>query len=242
MSDELANVDSNSDYQIPEGLQLQTATDSDILAVSTSGDFLPRLQVCGSATELVKEGKIAMGVHAIVYTKDKYEELGKEVPFLSMSWRTKALRIPGGGANPISYFNRMSDEFKRVMLDSQGENSGCLFGPEFLIWLPTPGCFATYFFGTKTLRRAAPALVNVMKIGEENGKAKYGPRPALSKINFIKTAKYSWHGAIITPYSTPLPPPTEDYEQTVADVVKRFLNPKESQVEVAEPAASDRAR
>lgn len=241
---ELATTGDNFDQQfaglIPEDVQLQKYTEQDAEAIS-GGGFLPRLQVMGSNTDLVKEGKCTMGVHALVFTKDRFTELGKEVPFLSLTFRTKALRIPKDGSNPMSYFDRNTAEFKKVMVDSVAPNSGCMFGPEFLIWLPNPGAFATYFFGNPTMRRSAPALLSIMKAGEGT----FRPRPALSKINFIKNQKtgFSWHGAIIEPYSTPLPTPGEEFTTSIKDEVDRFLNPPASQEEKAEEAAGDdRAR
>lgn len=231
--------DVQDDYSsvIPEDLQLQKYDAKDAEAVTKTGDWLPRLQVFGSNTTLVKEGKATMGVFALVYTQEKFLELGKEVPFLSLTFRTKALRIPTDGSAPISYYNRMSDQFKKVVSDSSAPNSGCMFGPEFMIWLPNPGCFASYFFGNPTLRRVAPALLSLMKIGDgPDGKAIYKPKPALTKIHFIKGQKFSWHGALIQPYSTPLPPPSEEFELTLREEVQKFLNPPESQVEKVEQA------
>lgn len=242
MPEELATTNDLPDFAIPADLTLQSVSTEDILAVSTASDFLPRVQIMGSNSTLVQEGKVKQGTHAIVWTADRYQELGAEISFLSLSFRTKALRIPKDG-NPISYFDRQSDNFKKVMVDSAVSDSGCMFGPEFLIWLPVPGCFATYFFGSKTGRRSAPALLTIMTIGEENGHPKFGPKPALSRVQLIRSKTYAWHGSVILPHSTPLPPPGEEFDLNVREVVTKFLNPPESEVEVAEPAAgSSRTR
>src|SRR5690242_11522183 len=87
-------------FEIPTDLGLVTPSAEDVLAVSKSSDFLPRIQIMGSNTDLVKTGDVSMGVHALVWTNEQFKELGKEISFLSLAFRTKALRIPKDG-NPI---------------------------------------------------------------------------------------------------------------------------------------------
>lgn len=101
------------------------------------------------------------------------------------------------------------------------------FGPEFLIWIPgaNPQSFATFFCGNKTMRREAPNLRGL--IG----------RAATLKVTLIETKKYSWHGPVVVPCSTPFDLP--DMEEIKAQV-SRFNNPPEQDVEKAEEDVRDR--
>lgn len=228
---------------MPQDMNFVVATDEDVAAITRPGDFLPRIQINGSSSDFAKEGQVPIGTHVLVSTKEEYTDLGKEVEFLAISFRPKALRIPTDGSAPLSYFKRGTKLFEDVAKIAllPGKN-GCMTGPEFLVWLPNPGVFATYFCGNKTMRRAASALVTIMDKGkDQNGRSMYKPAAARSTIKFIKNAKNSWHGADFTPLSTPLGAPPEDFTETLMEEVKKFNNPPESQVEAVEPAAAGTA-
>lgn len=129
------------------------------------------------------------------------------------------------GENPISVYNPTLSEFKRIQIQSDVKDSGCFFGIEFLLWLPDQKMFATYFMAGKTNRRAAPDLKNLWQMKQR----------ATIKSQYIKTESFSWHGPVITICSTPFDMPNS--EQMLEKATK-FANPKESEVEKAEPVAA----
>lgn len=101
-----------------------------------------------------------------------------------------------------------------------------MYGIEFLVWLPEKQLFATFYLSSKTARREAPNLKGLLK----------DRKAATVKSNFIKKGRYSWHGPVVGPCSTPfeLPP--------VADMTahaERFANPKDSEVESVETAPEE---
>src|SRR5436189_2682433 len=178
-----------------------------------SGNFLPRLQLFGGNSEAVKESKIGMAHYGIVRDKS-LTDLGKEPAILILSWRPKALEIKDGQVTSI--FDPKSPEFKRIAAASELPDSGCMYGPEFLVYVPQEKVFCTFLMGSKTARRAAPEVKALMG------------RAATLKSQFIKTPKYSWHGPVVTICSTTfeLPPETE-----MREVVQKFNNPPESEEE-----------
>jgi hypothetical protein len=190
-------------------------TDDVFGEVSTSSGWLPRLQLFGSNSDLVKQGKIPMAHYGLVLGQDQLEDLGEKVDVVPISWRPKAMRMKEGGS-PLSYFNPKSEEFLAAQRDSEVQDSRCMFGPEFLIWIPTLNRVATYFMSSKTSRRQAPEL-----------RARMG-RAATLHVQFIKTAKYSWHGPTVTACSTPYPSP--DLEK-LKSFVDSFNNPEDSSVD-----------
>lgn len=203
------------------------ADDSSFALVSTASNFLPRLQLFGGNSDACKESKIGMGRWGIVKSKDDIQDLTAECPFLALDWRPKALQITD--EQIISVYDAKSAEFKRIALKSAEKDSGCMFGPEFLVWCPTSQipCFVTLFFGSKTARREAT-----------NVKALIG-RPGLLKVQLIRNKKFSWHGPVVVPYSQNIILPDVD---DIKEQIEAFRNPPESEVEAAAPETAERAR
>lgn len=225
---------SENEIILPSDLNLEGATDlAAVEAVSQSSSFLPRLQLCGSQSELAKEQKIAIAHFALVYSKDRFDDLGKEVNFLAIAVRAKAMRIDGDSV--LSYFKMSDPEFKKIQIDSERPNSGCMYGPEYFIWIPSVEKLATFYFGSTSARRESAPLLDLMKQGD--GKLK--PAAATTKAKFIKTPRFSWHAPQILPCTTPLtvPPPEAELREQLA----KFLNPSESKVETVQETA-DRPR
>lgn len=212
---------------------------AEALSVSTSGGFLPRLQVVGQSSKIVAEAKegAKIGTFAFVKTNDNFVTLGPEVEYLALTLRSKAMIIPDG-ANPIAYYDVNSDEFKKVRAKAdEGGMNGNMYGSEFLIWLPSQDSFGTFYCSNKTLRRIAPDIIQLMKSGG-------GIKPASirSRTKMIKGEKYTWWGCDIFANNTLMPPPTAtDWVEQVKEQVSRFRNPPKSEVEPVE-AGSDRPR
>jgi hypothetical protein len=235
--EELANL------AIVDNQPLVKYTDEDFADVSKVGDYLPRLQVMGSNSEAVKESKVTMGSLALVKDKSNPTEIGKEVDVVVISWHPKAMRIPEGGT-PMSYFNRLSDEFKKVASDSNQPNSGCMFGPEFLLYIPSRKTFATFYMGSKTARKEAPNLLALMKkASADKGKPDgYAMAQATIRVKYIKTPKFSWHGPQVNPCTNNLEIVGVDPEEFREELLK-FNNPPESKIEaVTEAVEGGRAR
>lgn len=199
------------------------ADDTNFAAIS-SGGFLPRLQLMGSSSNAVKESKIGQGCYALVKGKDQIEDLTKEVNVIVLAWRPKALEI--GTENVLSVYNPKHADFTRIAEKSEEQDSGCMYGPEFLVWVPSAKTFATFFMSSKTSRREAPQLKGLL------GKA------ATLKAQLIKAKKYAWHGPVVTPCSAPLDLPDMDKAREEA---QKFNNPPENETEAA-PEAGDRDR
>jgi hypothetical protein len=224
---------------LTSGVQSEIMKKEDVDNILKS-PFLPRLQVCGSQTELVKEGRITMATWALVYDKNRFTDAGKEIDFLALAFRPKALRIPKDGGNPMSYFNRESAEFKRVQSDSKVQNSGCMYGLEFLVWMPNQQEFTTLYLGTQSSRRESPALLSEMQKNlDGTPRSDYGPNKVNGKIKLVKNVKGSWHVPQFFPCTSDLatlPDPTELQEE-----LEKFKTPPESAQEAA-PAEEARAR
>lgn len=182
--------------------------------VVTSASFLPRITLYGTNSVLVAENKITAGNFGVCKSKDVVDDLGKTFDCMPISWRFKAMEIKG--ETIINVHNPKSPEFIRIQGNAAVPDSGCMFGIEFLIWIPSMGIFATYFLNSKTARREAPNMKALLKQG------------MTLKSNLITKGKFRWYGPVVTQCSTPFnqPDPAD-----VLDQATTFANPKESEVE-----------
>lgn len=199
--------------------------------IVNSEGFLPRLQLFGSNSDMVKEDKISMGSFALVTGKDTLNALGKEVQCYPISWRFKAVEF---GDQIISKYNPEDPEFIRIAEKADGPGlTGAMAGIEFLLYIPDNKVFCTYFMGNASSKREAPNLRSL----QEEGKA----ATIVSKL--VKNKKgQSWHAPLITACSTPLEQPNE---AELMDIATKFANPKETEIESvseAEKAGTQRAQ
>lgn len=201
-------------------------SDDDFNKLSSAGAFLPRLMLMGTNSTLVQEDKIKAGAYGLVRSKESCEDLTKEVPVLPLSWRSKAMKITNDEV--ISVFDRKNPLFDKIAEESETPDSGCMYGPEFLLWIPSAKSFATFYCSSKTSRREALNIRN--QIG----------KPTLMKSQLIKGKKFNWWGPVVTTYSGILSvlPTVEE----ITEEVTKFNNPAESEKEAAPEGAASRVR
>lgn len=188
--------------------------------------FLPRLQLCNGTSTVVQEGKIGVGKYALIRSKDQVEDLTNQVDIMPFSWRFRAMQIMPD-KTLLSYFNPKSPEFQRVQAASAEQNSGAMYGAEFLIWVPAAKCFATLYLNNATSRQEAPNLKGFLK----------EKKAVTLKSQFIVGKKHKWYGPVVVPCSTPFDLPTEEDILTQAT---KFASPKESEVEKADSSTTER--
>ena len=209
---------------LPDGGAVQKASDEAFAAATKSGDYLPRLQLMTSNSQECKSGKFPINHYALV-SGQNYKDCGTDVDVLVIAWRPKAIEM---GETVITCFDVNNKEFTRICDKSGEKDSGCMFGPEFLMWVPSQKEFATFFMGSKSSRRESPNVKALLK------------KAATLKGHMIETAKYSWYSPIVVPCTTPFEiPAIED----IMDEVQKFNNPPVTEIEKVEGGTtSDRAR
>lgn len=205
--------------------QAVTANDKVLSEITTSGDYLPYLQILGSNTACVQRGEQPVGSWGLTLQKNM-QNLGRAITCLILSWRPKAMKY-----DPVEVYYKVDDpKFKEIVEKSDRPNAGCGYGPEFLLWLPDHKKFATYFCGNKTARREAPTLTGVTKTPKKQCQI---------QIHLIEGGNgYKWHGPKVMAYDMPITvmPPLEELQKWIA----KFNNPPESETEQAEAPSSDR--
>ena len=191
-------------------------------AIVSGGDFLARFQLFGSKTDAVAEGKIPVAHYGLV-KGDDIMDLGLEVDVVIITWRSKAVQIK---PEFVVSHTVKSELFQKIKAMSTVKDSGCMYGPELLLWLPEAGVFAVYHMNSMTARREFKSTV-----------CKLIGKAATFKVHLIDNKRYKWHGALALPCSAPLTVPSEDIINKEA---AKFLNPETPEPEIA--PEDDRAR
>jgi hypothetical protein len=199
---------------------IQKFDNKELDALSSSSKFLPRLQFMISMSEKCKSGEFPINHFAFIKDQN-YEDIGEEVDVIPICWRPKAIDF--SGEEIITVYDRKADEnnqstgeFKRIEEKAPEKGSDCMFGSEFLIWVPEKESFALFFCGSPTLRREASNINN------------YLGKPATFKPQKIETKKYTYYSATMVKCATSLQlPPNDVFQATVND----FNNPPEQTVE-----------
>jgi hypothetical protein len=190
-------------------------------------DFLGRLQLYTRGKPIDK-GLIAPGHYGIPVQQDEIHDLGDSCDVIPLARRPKAVDL-SDRENIITVYDDESQEFKRIAEASFQRDSGCMFGVSFLMYERTTGRFLEFFCGTKSSRPEAKNIYPFLPHVEDGEQV--GPFPMTLKVRYIEK-KFSWHVPTVHKCSTPftnLPDPSK-----VAEEIERFVNPKESEVEVVE--------
>ena len=188
--------------------------------ILSTGEYLPRVQLMTGGSTMCKRGDFPTNHYALIKDSN-HHDLGGEVDVIVLAWRPKA--IDTSDDEVIDCYNPEDPIFQDIMARSTEANSGCMFGPDYLIYIPERETFATFLMGTKSSRRDAPKL-----------KAKI-PGPVTLGSKFIETKRYSWQTVDILTCSDELPTPDEEEAKHALDL---FLNPKSTQRELVEEKAS----
>ncbi|KKL24502.1 hypothetical protein LCGC14_2414680 [marine sediment metagenome] len=209
---------------VPKELTTGALTDNNFsdTAASLAESYLSRLQLFGSKSDACAEGKIGIGRYGIVRDKE-IVDLGDELDAVIVSWRPKALQITAEGI--VASHEPDSDLYKKIKELSSIKDSGCMHGPEFLLWIPSQDQFVTFHMSSKTARRESQKMEPLI------GKA------ATFRCHLIDSGRFKWHGPVVTGCSTQLEvPPVEEIQEQV----ERFQNPPKQEVELAKDDDSGR--
>lgn len=193
--------------------------------VATKSGFLPRLSLMNSTSDQVKQDKMKQGYYGLVKSSEDCLDLTKEVNCIPFAWRPKALNMKDK-KKVIAAYNPKSALFEQIASMSQTSGSNCMYGPEYLIYIPHIRTWATFHMASKTARRVA---------GEVKERLEKGEGMTL-KATFIKQDANSWWGPVVTTCSAPLEWPTDI--EDVKTQIRKFNAVPESE-DVTDPAPAE---
>jgi len=199
---------------LPKASVPDTTRDELFKKTVTSGDYLPRLQLMTSNSEIVKDGKFKMNHYALVKDQN-YTDLGDQIDVLLIEWRPKAIEIE---EQILAVYDPDDTEFQRIQVESGKKDTGCMYGPEFLVWIPKAEEFATFFMGSKSSRRESSNVRALLK------------KAGTLKSKKITTPQYTWYTPIIEKCASAFDVPEQDL---IIEQWEKFTNPPKSEVEKA---------
>ena len=189
----------------------------DSIANQLSGSaFLPRLQLMTGNSDKCKNNEFPINKFALI-TGQKHTDIGADVNVLVLVWRPKAIDTKSD--EMIVVHDVTVPEFDRIKEQSKEKDSGCMYGQEFLVYIPSIEQFATFFMGTPTSRREAPNMKALLM------------KAATLKPEKIKTKRYTYYSPGVTVCSATFTLP--DKAECLAQI-KDFNNPKAVQVQRVE--------
>lgn len=211
----------------PRAMVAANVDDKALTDLSGAGfAFLPRLQLCGSSSNLCKESKIQVGRYAYIKGKgDAFEDLGASVNIHLYGLRLKAMKFTKDKI--LSYYNPNTAEFQAIKAVSLEKDSGCLAGPEYLCYVPGKG-WCTLYLTSKSARNESPQLRGLL-----------GKSVTLTAFLAENAKKQKWHVIRSAPCSIPLEKPTD---AEIEAHQEKFLNAKDSQEEAVPEAQQEGQR
>lgn len=199
-------------------------------SISKGGDYFSRLQLMTSNTAECKAGKFPTNHFALVDGKI-FTDVGDSVNVFVLAWRPKAIDM--SGENVMCVYDPKVDAsgmvtdptFKNIMERSEDANSQCMYGPEYLVYIPHVKKFATLFLGSKSGRRESP-----------NIKSRMGNTCTL-KNAMVSNKRFTWCAIVSSGCSLPLDPPAPEL---AAINIEKFMNPPDVDIEPAAQNSRER--
>lgn len=193
----------------------QVGTDADFDAIAKSSDFLPRLQLFTKG-KAVNKKLVGPGNFGIPVSDEEVNDLGDVIDILLLARRPKAVDLKDK-ENIVTVYDVNDPEFKRIQTQSAEKDSGCMYGPSFLVYERSTGQFLEFFCGTKSARMEAKKLYAFLPLSpadiERNpalvNEKPHDAIPVTMKSKLIEKGTYSWHVPVAIRCSTPftsLPP------------------------------------
>ena len=220
----------------------QVGSDEDFDAIAKSSDFLPRLQLYTKGKAINKK-LVQPGNYGIPVTDDEVTDLGDVIDILPLARRPKAIDLKDP-ENIVAVFDVHDSEFKRIQVDAGKKESGCMYGPSFLVFERSTEQFLEFFCGTKSARTEAkriyPYLPLTQAMIDANPKlADQQPHnsiPVTMKSRLVDKNAWSWHVPVAVKCSTPFTfLPTAE---KIVEEITQFLNVKREGAAVVQDDAA----
>ncbi len=208
-----------------------SAPKTDLAKYGGTTEFLERVQLVTKG-KYVDKGKIAPGHYGVPGQDDDILDLGESIDVLVFAARDKALDTTEDP--PLAVYDEDDEVFQDIKERAGQKDSGCMFGPSFLLFERNTGKFYEFFCGNTSGRKESGKFKSFLPVSEkeaeELGIEAKGPAPMTLRAKYIERPRYSWHAPQVSKCSTPFNnlPPIEN----IADEMAKFLNPKTADVEV----------
>lgn len=205
------------------GSEVQKYDDDAMDGVASSNDYLQRLQLLTSQSTVVKKDLSLANQYALL-NSDGLDAIGTDIDIFIGPCRPKALDM--SGETPVTSFDKDSEVFKDIQARSDEQDSGCMFGPEFLVWIPSQQKYATWFLATKSHRKLYKEV-----------RALTGNAARLSS-RLVETKDYSWQVSTVKASDVEFGENDFPSEEVTTATVASFNEEEGTKVEKAAEASS----
>lgn len=215
-------------------------------SLAQSRSFTPRIQLYTKG-KAVDKGLISIGHYGIPKSADEIQDLGKSIDIIPFWRKAKAMDMSDTD-NLIVSHDPNSEEFKRIVkLADSTQDSGCAYGPSYLVWERSTNAFYEIFFGTKSARyespnvnKYLPVTAAMIEAGSTDEKEPRGAIPLTLSAQYLERGRFSWYAPkaedCLTPFVN-LP----SMDQLRAET-ERFFKPDEAGAKVVTEKPSSRKR
>lgn len=193
-------------------------------SISSGTTFLPRMNLGQGMSKVVQSGQIKQG-HWYTTDGEEVTDLGTEVKVIVLAWRPRA--IDTSADDVINNFDVNSEQFREIAGRANQPDSGCMYGPEFLFYIPSTNQFITTLFGSKTLRNDGQKVLRFLG------------KHIILESRTITKGRRTWFGANTKECSTP--PDRLPDQEVLTETLKQFNNPISDEV-VEETPSEGRER
>lgn len=210
------------------------AVDTDALdKVAKGSDFLPRLQLVTKG-KYVDTGKIKPGHFGVPQSGgEEILDLGDSVDIIPFMFRPKAMDVSDREAIVTVFDNTEDPQFKRII--AAPKNSGCFWGPTFLVFERSTGKFYEYFFNNASGRTEAGKIRPFLP-SEANGGL---PSACTISSRYKTKGEWGWHVPVITQCTMEFD--TVPTLEQVNETVEKFKAMKGGVEKVTDPEDKDEA-
>lgn len=195
--------------------------------------FLQRIQLVTKG-KYVDKGLIAPGHYGVPISDDEIIDLGATIDVLPISVRNKALDTTTDP--PTAVFDKEDEVYQDIEERAGQKDSGCMYGPSFLLFERNTAKLYEYFCGNKSARMIAGDFKALLPVSEEKaakfGLEAHGPLPCTLRAKYIEKPRYSWHAPEVGKCSTPITN-LPDGDEILKEVIK-FINPETNGPEIAD--------
>lgn len=220
------------------GGALSTQSVEDLKAVddlSKSTGFLPRIQLYYRG-KAIDKNFIAKGHFGSPRSSEDIFDLGERIDVLVIARKPKAIDMSDTD-NIMQSNDPKSKEFQRIVDAADNtKDSGCAYGPTYLVFERSTGKFYEFFCGNKSSRIESskintylPVTPAMIEAGVTDEKEPRGPKPMAIKAQMLEKGNWTWFAPQVSECLTPFDklPSAEDLTKEI----EKFLKKDEDGVE-----------
>jgi hypothetical protein len=214
--------------------------------MSSASSFLQRLQLYAKGKSGAKGTIIEAGHYGVPKSGDEILDLGDTIDVYPLFRKPKAIDMSDTD-NIIVSNTPGSKEFARIedMADNV-KDSGCAYGPAYLVYERSTATFYEFFCGNKSGRREAseinkylPVTPQMIDLGTTQEKEPRFARPMTLTSEFAKKGKWEWFAPKAQECLTPFDLPSIDQ---IKFEIERFRKLEDAEVEVVEEGQTSKRK